>query len=183
MGDFESPESRAGRKLFEDINVYAELIENCRFKDINASPLANFNNSARIGCPNENLLDQINAQCLQINPQFSLLFSEGGPLHPSKRPDGHKVLCLAPTWKVVNGINDEAFASLRKTKQHYRMWATHTDENKGAVNRQQAAHLSTLSSRPTGAKKSSHSLNYLDLAIGSRIQLNNNVATDLGFYA
>lgn len=62
-----------------------------------------FNKTARIGEPDEELLNAIhNAQCVQVNPDFYSLFSSDdnttGPLHPDKRPDGHKVLCLAPTY-------------------------------------------------------------------------------------
>jgi hypothetical protein len=138
-GDLESAESRAGRELFEDINVYAELMENCRFRDLTASPLASFNKTARIGQPDVELLDAINAR-VQINADYESLFHDYGPLHPTKRDNGHKILCLAGTWKVVNEINDAAFHSLRKTKQHYRMWATHTEENRGPVTPTEAAH-------------------------------------------
>ena len=65
-------------------------------------------------------------------------------------------------------------------RSHYRMWATHTEETRGPATSSQAAHLSTLFSRPSGSNKSNKSFNFLDIAIGSRIQLNANVATNLG---
>ena len=179
-GEHEDAQSRSGRALFESINVFAELMENCRFKDLATSVLASFNKGARVGRPDEQLLHRINAERLQITSRFASMFSKGGPLHYDKRPEGHKILCLAPTWKVVNEINDAAFENLRRTNQHYRMWATHTEETKGPVNKEEAAKLSALFSRPGGSNKSSHSFNYLDIAIGSRVQMNTNVATNLG---
>lgn len=77
------------------------LTENCRFANIEDSPLANFAIGARIGQPDLSLLDEFNAKCLAGDGPRAL--AEAIRSHPN----GANMIVLAPTIAMVESINFE----------------------------------------------------------------------------
>jgi hypothetical protein len=77
------------------------LTENCRFANIDDSPLAKFAVGARIGQPDLSLLDAFNAKCLAGDGPQAL--AEAIRRHPN----GADMIVLAPTIAMVESINSE----------------------------------------------------------------------------
>ena len=75
------------------------MTENCRFTNIDDSPLAKFALGARIGRPDENLLQEMNAYCLAGDGENAL--SDALQRHPN----GYRMVVLAPTHKAVDSVN------------------------------------------------------------------------------
>lgn len=105
----EDHKSLLGRRLFESMNVFVELTENVRMKDVTDRTLPDFNRTARIGEPDLHLLNELNST-------RTVLYETVGPLIADleKTVDGkgnirgpdnaRKILCLAPTWDQVRMI-------------------------------------------------------------------------------
>ena len=90
----------------------------------------------------------------------------------------------------MHTINNECFRQLQQDNSlHYRIWAHHKskDSNQCSKHAQEKySHYASIEGgkdktfgRPSGCP---HAYNYLDLAIGSRVQLTDNLATELGLY-
>ena len=79
-----------GYALWQQINAFVELTENCRFKDLSTSLLASFNRVARIEEMTEDLLARMNAQCLCITYDEAMRKIKAQP-----NIDAEKVVTLA----------------------------------------------------------------------------------------
>ena len=99
--------TKKGRALFDLINVCIELTENCRIsKDSQSSVLANFNRTARIGQPDEALMNTLNSTRLSLHKHVGTLIKDIATTYDSegllRGPDkAAQVLVLAATWDQV----------------------------------------------------------------------------------
>ena len=103
----ENTYTKKGRALFDLINVCIELTENCRIsKDSQGSVLANFNRTARIGQPDEKLMNLLNGTRISLHKTVGPLLKDIAQTYDSQNVlrGPHKasqVLVLAATWKQV----------------------------------------------------------------------------------
>ena len=118
---------KKGRIIWNNLNEYFELTENCRFKNIKESPLAEFNETARIGIPNEKLLNMINSKCIVSNEERLQLY-----LNERPKNDQDLTVYLATTNKVVKDINYKALKRLKASGNfNTKIYAEHiSTENK-----------------------------------------------------
>lgn len=83
------------------------MTENCRFANLNESPLAMFALGARIGEPNLDYLDEMNVHCLAGDGDDALLRAL------KAHPNGADMVILAPTHAIVDSINKQVIVDVR----------------------------------------------------------------------
>ena len=140
--------------------------------------LAQFLQGARVGRPNQDLLDIINKQCLQRHQYTDNIDS--------------RALWMAPTRKEVERYNDQAFDRLEsKGCAKYRAVARHVLIGHGShidLSDNNNAKISEALFKHTDASVASNDLHGamppgdLTLILGQRVRVLKNMATALGIY-
>ena len=154
-----------GRQIWQTMTDYFELTEACRFLDGNNSALATFLSGARKGIVDDDILTVINERYFMSVDEIMTLAHE-------------KAIWMANTKNDANIINDKCFKNLiKQNKMAYRIVAEHTS---GV----------SLLPPPNESKKEElfrYESDYygpasIDLAIGSRVSINQNLATQIGVF-
>ena len=153
-----------GRAIWHSMTDYIELTEACRYLDGNDSVLAKFLTAARKGIVHEDIL-------VTINERYKMSVDETISLA------NEKAIWMANTKKEVEKINNMCFDNLTKNgKLSYRIVAEHIP-SKALIpfpNEQTKEELYKY--------EDDNSPSYIDLAIGSRVSINKNLATQIGCY-
>jgi hypothetical protein len=157
--------AKLGRDLWLQISTYFELTENCRFVDGEDATFPQFIHNARIGQVDETALDKINYKCLCVDVQEAMIRAN------------RKAVWIAPTRAKVAEHNDRNFEMLKAEGAYYfRIIAVHkaTSQQQQAPNEEELAELFKNNDKdyPT----------HLDIAIGSRVRVTENLATQLGVF-
>ena len=156
------------------MNIYHPLTENCRFKDITTSTLANFNHGARVCAPNNDLLDDINSTRIVVNADN--LEQE---LRKRVPDDTLFTTTLAYTNAECNTINDECFDLLRtRGAEHTYIFATHSTSSPSGLGADELNDIKQISL--LSVKNKAYDSPFLRVAIGSRMRITSNIATQLG---
>jgi hypothetical protein len=158
------PLDKKGRLIWNDINEFEELTENCRFRNDNTPIMGRFFSGARVGTINNDYLDIVNERVV-LSPEAAK-----AQCHPD-------ALWIANTHKEVNKINKADFDSkLADNIIHYRIisqfkTATDLEPNPSQTMKQQLYN-----------KFNPKKPNYIDLAIGTRVLVPTNLATQIGIF-
>ena len=96
-----------GYELWAQLNDYVELLENCRFKDLTASLLAEFNNKAREGNMTEELIARMNAKCLCLTYDEAI-----EKINARTDKDSTKIITRACRNEEVDGVNKKVNTKL-----------------------------------------------------------------------
>ena len=166
---------RAIRRGYEiwhtEMNYFNVLTENCRFSNLSESVLASFNVGARIGVPNEDLMNEINASCyvgdhIELDIQLDTKYTA---------EDRIKTVSLAFTNVEVDKVNDIEFHKLcQKGAQHATIRAIHTT----GANDEDVSPEIAESLHNTILKE--YDSTVINLAIGTRCRCTQNLSPQLG---
>ena len=170
--DSDNRSIRRGYEIWHtDMNYYSVLTENCRFTNLSDSVLASFNVGARIGNPDENLMNQINASCYvgdhnELDNRLETKYTA---------EDRIKTVSLAFTNVEVDKVNEVEFHKLcQKGAQHTTIRARHTT---GANNDDVTTDIAESLQNTTSNEYDSAVIN---LAIGTRCRCTQNLSPQLG---
>ena len=153
-----------GRAIWHSMTDYIELTEACRYLDGNASVLAKFLTAARKGIVHEDIL-------VIINERYKMSVEETISLA------NEKAIWMANTKKEVENINNMCFNNLTQNgKLSYRIVAEHIP-SKALIPFPDEQTKEELYKYEDDSSPS-----YIDLAIGSRVSINKNLATQIGCY-
>ena len=157
-----------GKKIWYNIvNEYVELTENCRFNNAELSIFAKFLHYARTGnCKVKEYIDDINRTCLDFSP------------NSSSKCNNPNILWLADTNKDVTKINHQKLHQLlRSSPVAYRVLSRHT-----SVQPLIPAPNADIKEKLYKIQHDKHCPPYIDLAVGARVMVTRNIATQLGIY-
>jgi hypothetical protein len=153
--------------LFKILNEYIELTENCRFNNAELSIFAKFLHYARTG--NNKViqyLDEINKACIELTPTTS------------SKCNNPNTLWLADTNKDVSKINHNKLQQLLNSSPvAYRIISRHT-----SVRQLISAPNQLIKEKLYKIQHDKHCLPYIDLAVGARVMVTKNLATQIGIY-
>jgi hypothetical protein len=153
------------------VNYFHELTENKRHgSDLTTKPLADFLVGARKGAPVQAKLDMMN-QRIQLSAESPAI----------KAALARGAMMLAATHAEVDEFNKRVFAHLVAQHQpHYRIWASHISGEVGArpfTEDQRRGFMRTKIANGVRAPL----LPYIDLAVGSRVKVIHNLATQVRY--
>lgn len=167
---------RAGQQLWLQVNCFQELTENMR--QSKCPELAAICKDARVGKIS-------NAQLAVLNGRIKLQYSDA-----VKEAPGNALWC-ASTNKMTKDVNTYFFTELNRSEETpgFRFYARHlpknmTTEYPSESIRQELCQIpgGTVQSQASENKKFTQPMNYLDLAIGSRLSLTYNASVELGLF-
>ena len=167
---------RAGRQLWLQLNCFHELTENMR--QSKCPQLAAICKDARVG--------KISSTQLAIlNGRIRLQYSDA-----VKEAPGNALWC-ASTNNMTRDVNSYFFSELNRSEETpgFRFYARHLPKNMttdypSEGTRQSLCQIpgGTVQSQASENGKFTQPMNYLDLAIGSRVSLTYNASVDLGLF-
>jgi len=162
------PCAKAGQAIWNQINEFVELTENCRFKEGQASPFAQFQSQARVATTE----NPINQELLDLMNQRIVLSVE-----EANRKAGPHALWIATTNERVNTINRERLLHAHNSgASAIRIVARHTPAK------------SLLPSPSLDTKQQlfaiydKDNMTHIDLAIGMPVMCTRNIATKIGVF-
>jgi hypothetical protein len=157
-----------GRNLWtKTVNEYIELTENCRFNNAEVTIFAKFLHYARTGNLKVNeYIEQINRTCLTFSPSTS------------EKCTNPYTLWLADTNDDVMQINNQKLQQLLTTSPTaYRIISRHSP-----VAALIPAPNEITKEKLYKIKHDKYCLPYIDLAVGARVMVTKNLATQIGIY-
>lgn len=173
--DLRTSAARRGAEIWYKLNRYTELTESCRFGG--HSPLEMFLNGARVGKPNINYLDLLNER------KSITILQAIENTHPN-------ALWLASTKAEVTHINNYMYDKMITDGNFaFDVIATHTCNSntssrvsKGGVHMSDADMRRLYNYPQKMEDKDKFPLARIKLAVGSRVKITENIATQLGTY-
>lgn len=167
---------RAGRQLWLQLNCFHKLTENMR--QSKCPELAAICRDAREGKISS-------AQLAVLNGRIKLQYSDA-----AKEAPGNALWC-ASTNDMTRDVNSYFFSELNRSEETpgFRFYARHLPKNMTTdypteSTRQSLCQIAggTVQSQASENGKFTQPMNYLDLAIGSRMSLTHNASVDLGLF-
>ena len=162
-----------GRELWTKINTYAELTQNFRCRNHPNDMLPPFLQSARVGKADKQLVEQINDQCYATH-------KDDMKCHP-------QALWISPTNAQVDLYNKQAFDRLVATGvATYRAVAIHSIADHSMKNKitsiKVIQNLFKATTTVVGKKVTRLASTDINFAIGQRVRVTQNLATQLGIF-